>query len=222
IKILPAGGGTAEPWHVECLCVGPPAWSPAGDRILFAGECGGRQWAAGAYFGVDVVYIGSRRGGAIQRLWEAPPFGLGRMAWLHLPSGADGVMLPVPAGDSINLYRTSFDGVSEPVTQGTGAETSPAISPSGDVIFARGEETPAVWSLPLHDTREPPAREATPARVFATSADGRKLVYGRYLGARRGELVMRDRLTGTESVLAVHDIEGRFSGSLWPQVSPDG
>jgi Tol biopolymer transport system component len=131
-------------------------------------------------------------------------------------------MLPVRSGDSINLHRMSFDGKNEAVTQGTGSETWPVVSPSGEVIFTRAEETPAVWSLPLDGTPGPPTKEAAPARNFGTSADGRALVYGRMLGARRGELVMRDRMTGTETVLAVHDVALQGAGSLWPQVSPDG
>jgi Tol biopolymer transport system component len=116
----------------------------------------------------------------------------------------------------------SFDGTRKPATQGTGSETWPVVSPSGELIFTRAEETQAVWSLPLNGSNRQPSREAAPARNFGTSRDGTKLVYGRMLGARRGQLVMRDRMTGAETVLATHDVFSGGAGSLWPQVSPDG
>jgi Tol biopolymer transport system component len=56
--------------------------------------------------------------------------------------------------------------------------------------------------------------------VFAVSKDGTKLVFGRMLGTVHGELVFRDRNTGSETILAAHDVV--FRGSLWPQISPDG
>jgi Tol biopolymer transport system component len=216
ITILPAGGGALESWRPECRSDVSPAWSPHGDRILFAGMC------SAPWLGSDIVYAAPRLGGSIQRIGESDMFGLGRIAWFRLQNGSEGVMLPVRSGDSINLYRMSFDGKKEPVTQGTGSETWPAVSPSGELIFTRAEEIPAVWSLPLQDIRGQPSKEATPARNFATSPDGRKLVYGRMLGTRRGELVVRDRITGTESILAMHDVAMAGHASLWPQVSPDG
>ena len=48
------------------------------------------------------------------------------------------------------------------------------------------------------------------------------LVYGRMLGLHRGQLVLRDRTSGTETVLADHEVGLGGVGSFWPQVSPNG
>jgi Tol biopolymer transport system component len=215
MTILPAGGGAQESWHPECRSGATPVWSPDGDRIMFLGVC------APINLGPGGLYVAPRHSGSIQRIGEAGGF-MSRPAWFRLRNGREGVILPGPSGDSINLYRMSFDGRKEPATQGTGSETWPVVSPSGELIFTRAEETPAVWSLPLDSSREQPSREAAPARNFGTSRDGTKLVYGRMLGARRGQLVMRDRMTGVETVLATHEVFGGGAGSFWPQVSPDG
>jgi len=219
MTILPAGGGAPESWHPECRSGGPPVWSPDGDRIMFAGVCGPTGLGPGG------LYVAPRHNGSIQRIGEAgAPLGFmsPRQAWFRLRNGREGVMLPLPSGDSVNLYQMSFDGRKEPATKGTGSETWPVVSLAGELIFTRAEETPAVWSLPLDGSNGQPSREAAPARNFGTSRDGTKLVYGRMLGARRGQLVMRDRVTGAETVLATHDVVGGGAGSFWPQVSPDG
>jgi Tol biopolymer transport system component len=202
ITILPTGGGAAESWHPECRSGVTQVSSPDGERIMFGGVCGS------PVSGPPGLYVAPRHNGSIQRIAFTPGSGAaftpGRLAWFRLRSGREGVVLPVGAGDSVNLYRMSLDGKKEAVTQGTGSETWPVVSPSGELIFSRAEETPAVWSLPLEGIRGQPSKEAAPARNSGTSPDGRRLVYGRMLGARRGQLVMRDRMTGTETVLATH------------------
>ena len=97
----------------------------------------------------------------------------------------------------------------------------PSVSRSGDLAFSRSVDTPQVWSLPLEDLAAKPVREAAPAQGFAISKDGTKLVFGRMLGPIRGELVMRERSTGAETVLASHELLSEGNGSLWPQISPD-
>ena len=86
----------------------------------------------------------------------------------------------------------------------------------------RTDQTPSVWSLPLRGDGQAPVKEASPARLFGTSPDGRKLVFGRMLGTEQGQLILRDRERGIESVLASHHVGLEGSGSFWPQVSPDG
>jgi hypothetical protein len=130
------------------------------------------------------------------------------LVWFRLQNGSEGVMLPGRAGDSINLYRMSLDGRKAPVTQGTGLETSPAVSPSGELIFVRGEQTPIIWSLGLPDDGGTPTEEAAPGQMFGTSRDGGKLVYGRMLGIQKGQLILRDRKSGSETVLAEHEAGG--------------
>jgi hypothetical protein len=42
------------------------------------------------------------------------------------------------------------------------------------------------------------------------------------IGLDTGQLVLRDRSNGSETVIATHGIPIGGAGSIWPQVSPDG
>jgi Tol biopolymer transport system component len=126
-------------------------------------------------------------------------------------------------GDSINLYRVGFDGAKVPLTQGTGSETSPVVSSEGRLIFTRTEQTPRILSIGLDGMNEQASVEAAPGDFFGTSRDGKTLVYRRMTGMVKGNLVLRERSSGTETTIAVHDeLPLGGIGSLWPQVSPDG
>jgi hypothetical protein len=89
-------------------------------------------------------------------------------------------------------------------------------------VLARLEQTPSVWSLRLPGDAEQPTKEASPARMFGASRDGTKLVFGRMLGFEHGQLVLKNRTTGVEVVLAAHSVTLEGKDSFWPQVSPDG
>jgi Tol biopolymer transport system component len=219
ITIMPAGG-VSEAWHAECVGMGPPTWSPEGDRLAFAGVCGNpqnRDPRQGA------IFIAARRGGTIQQISPLPLERLvSRLAWFRLRNGSEGLLFSSRSGDSTNLFRISLDGKQEQVTFGTGSETGAVASPAGEVVFTRAEASSAVWSFPLSGSGEKPLKETALGTYFATTPDGTKLVFGRMLGAVRGELVLRDRAAGTETVLAAHDVALLGAGSFFPQVSPDG
>ena len=213
--IVPADGGAAEPWRPGCRSPVPPAWSPAGDQLLFLGNCN-------PPFFLVKLYRAARRG---ENMEELPVKGRPRLfdsiAWFRPLRGAEGAIFSLQGGDSVNLYRVTSDGEQKAVTFGTGVESSPVISTTGELIFTRSEQTPTIWSVGLQGTGSP-TREAVSGHMFAVSADGRKLVYGRVLGTEKGQIVLRDRTTGQESVLASHDVAMGGIGSLWPQISPDG
>jgi Tol biopolymer transport system component len=212
--VVGGGNSVAQAWHPECVSGGAPIWSPEGDRIAFLGGCGRP---------LGGTLVAPLSGGAVTELSRASlqtATSSPRGAWARMANGADGLIVPRQSGDSINLHFTS-DGENHLVTEGTGLETWPVVSPSGDVIFMRAEQTPSVWSVPLSGDAVP-SKEASPARMFATSRDGSKLVFGRMLGSEQGQLVLRDRPGGAETVLASHKVVLGGTGSLWPQVSPDG
>jgi Tol biopolymer transport system component len=219
IFILPATGGSPEAWRPECVTVDTPTWSPDGGRLVFAGFCDGAR--PGPRQRPDLM-LASRTGASVSRVDTVDIPGLGaRSLWVRLRSGTEGLLVSLRSGDSVNLYLMSFDGTKRQLTHG-GLESWPAISPSGEMIFTRSEQAPAVWSLDVggHDTT--PTKEASPARMFGTSRDGTTLVFGRMLGMVNGQLVLRDRARGTETVLAAHAVFLEGAGSFWPQVSPDG
>jgi Tol biopolymer transport system component len=218
IIILPAGDGPPETWHPECRTIAVPVWSPDADRLAFWGDCTGRS-----DFQKANVFVAPRHGGSVKAIAGSEGrIAGGRIAWFVPSQGSEAVVLPLRSADSINLFRIGLDGTRVPVTVGAGSEKMPTLSRTGELAFSRSDDTPQVWSVPLDDLAQKPFKEAAPAQGFAISKDGSKLVFGRMLGPIRGELVMRDRSTGAESVLASHELVAEGAGSLWPQISPGG
>jgi Tol biopolymer transport system component len=216
--VLPAGAGSAEPWHPECASIGAPVWSPDGARIAFVGMCG--PFEPFVPRSVE-IRVGPREGGPTTLIGtSAVGASAPRVAWAVVDR-RDVLLGPQRTGDSSNLYRFGFDGSIARVTQGTGLESWPVASSTGALLFSRSELTPAVWSLPLTGQSGAPRKEASPARMFAASRDASLLAYGRMLGIERGQLVLRDRARDREMILGSHAVRLGGGGSFWPQVSPD-
>ena len=224
VAIMPAGGGPQESWQSGCKSVVPPTWSPDGLRIAILGVCG-----AGLNSNEIGFYWAPRQGGAPQRIpimiGRAFPVGISfwkRIVWVRWPNGAESLIVPRDNGDSVNLSRLDLSGRLTPLTQGAGWETSPVLSANGGLVFARSDVTPTIWSLPLNaGPGELPRRETAPALSFSVSHDGTNLAFGRVLGTEQGQLILHNRVTGAEEILASHRTRGEGAG-LWAQVSPDG
>jgi eukaryotic-like serine/threonine-protein kinase len=214
--IIPAQGGTPEPWHPECKSWPRPAWSEDGARLVFAGDCGQKTHTG---------FVAPRNGGATEAKLDLPN-GPGVLfyahpEWLAKGSGQEGVIVIRE-----RLVRFDLRSTPSPLLTGAGMPRWPAVSPQGDLAFSSTEELHGVWSLPL-DARGP-APESSPSNVvtalghFSVSRDGKTLVYGRLTGSTAGELVVKKLDGGEEKIFAEHDLLGVSVGSLWPQVSPDG
>jgi len=192
--MAPITGGAPAAWRPECVAAGMLAWSPDSDRVVFGGDCGQRQEAIIAR---DLFLIPRAAGSAqligplLDRDIELP-----RLAWARLRDGSDTIVVPRRAGDNVNLFRVKLDGGLVPLTSGAGLEHWPVVSPSGELIFTRTDVRPSVWSLPIVPSGEPLRREAAPARMFGASRDGSKVVFGRMLGAVRGEVVAELEIVG--------------------------
>jgi Tol biopolymer transport system component len=218
VLLLRAGQSAAERWQPDCVSVSAPAWSPDGARLAFVGACAPLP---GSLAGANEVFVASMHTGSPAPIGRVPLNGSAtRIGWTSF-NGAEVIVIPVRAGDSTNIHLLGMDGTLRPLTRGTGREDWPVVSSTGDVVFVRTEQTPSVWSVPLLGDAASPQLEAAPARMFGTSRDGVLLAFGRMLGLERGQLVLRDRQRGTETILATHEVALGGGGSFWPQISPD-
>jgi Tol biopolymer transport system component len=216
--VLKAGAASPTAWHPECVSAGAPAWSSDGSRIAFIGDCtpNSEPTLRRGYVLVSPLNGGAvRQVGTVQIASSVP-----RIAWIGA-NGAEGLLIPITRGDTTNLHRLSLDGTLTVMTAGTGVEAWPVVSRSGDLIFTRTDQTPAVWRRTLTGG-EPPSIVASPARLFAVDPEEQRLVFGRMQGSEYGQLVLRDPDGGAETVLASHRVKLEGGGSFWPQVSPDG
>jgi eukaryotic-like serine/threonine-protein kinase len=227
IQIVPAGGGEPQAWSPDCVAGHAPAWSPDGQRLAFFGGCNIVDQAVGS-----ALLIGRRDGQPTQiALKDLPrdapgvsPSQWSQPAWFTTADGREGLVAAWRRGETVNLHEIFFDGSSRPITLGTGWETWPSVSASGQIVFSRSEGAPTIWSLP-HDTGgvvPTPRQEVKSASLFSTSRDGQTVVFARALGALKGELRARNMATGAEVLLDSTVMALGSVGSFWSTVSADG
>ena len=175
----PAGNGRLARGPASGMCdAGDANWSPVqADSCSLASA---EQRRTDSRRQPDLM-LASRAGASISRVdtnVDIPGLGV-RSLWVRLRSGTEGLLVPLRAGDGVNLYLVGFDGTKRRVTHGTGVESWPAISPSGEIIFTRSKQVPkpcGAWTWA--PTTRDPTKEASPARMFGRPAMGPGLVFG--------------------------------------------
>lgn len=201
-----------------CTAAGPPSWSADGKSLLFFGECAGQGRGA---------FRGEVASGTVTTLFT----NVRVASWISMFA-----VRALDSGDEALLYLDQLDqfeggikrllaGTSSRVTNATGWQRWPALSHSGQVVFAELNRDIQVRMQPEQvRSQEAPAAATIVSAVghFGVSRDGQTLVYGRLTGGASGELVVRNLITNEERVFASHDLLGVSFGALWPQVSPTG
>jgi Tol biopolymer transport system component len=225
INIVPAGGGPAVPWNPECVAAQAPAWSPDGTRLAFLGACNSpeRVVLSGLLIGprdgrptrIPLVNLPDISAGDAPAQWSPP-------AWRTGADGRESLIVAWRRAETVNLHQLFFDGTSHAITLGTGWETWPSVSASGQIVFSRAEITQSVWSLPHANAADArPRQEVRPGSLFSVSRDGGAIVFARAMGAFKGEIRLRDLSSGAETLLDSQVTASGGVGSFWSTLSPD-
>jgi gamma-glutamyltranspeptidase len=141
--------------------------------------------------------------------WDRDP------AWLP---GGDGIVFASDRSGTIDLWRVVLaDGrAREPVrlTRAAEHDVEPSVSPTGDIVFARGSGGDTdLWLLATDGSERPLTREPGGEREPAWSPDGASIAYVALRLGRRELRVLRDSISST----LVADRQVRA-----PAWSPDG
>ena len=214
IKIVPAGGGTANDLKPGKGINSAPVWRPDGKGLLFVGFGDPQNRTADPF---DIYYLPADGGpmvttAAFQRL-RAADFGPAR----NLAVMDGGLLFSHGNNESSNIYRLPFDRAFQhviadpvPVIVGAGLNFSPTASQDGRrIAFAVGNNlSNNIWRAAL----DPKTGEVTgspiritsgvdPSLVPSPSRDGKRLAY---LGSSRKapEVRIRDLESGTDLRLA--------------------
>jgi serine/threonine protein kinase len=232
---VPVQGGQPEPF-VPGWGVRPPPnstgpiFSPDGRQVIFSGapldDPRRDDWWVAPMDGGEPWSSGARAAGVMFDVVQFPSQWLpGRLLFIG------GTTI-----EGMNLYSGTISDEGhlskplEPLTAGPGMTWLPTVSDDGRIALSRFTWVVHLWEVLLDpgsglSTGRPPRRitdDASPKFSFSLTRDGDRLVYSTYAGsrgARRTEIHLQDRTTGTHSVPVTLPAT---TISLHPRLSGDG
>ncbi len=245
IFVVPANGGEPRGVGLDLPSAANPVWSPEGNHLLVYVPPKERfAWEGADWWLIALDATASKRTGIFSALKrQGFSIGLGRIPRLSQPN-RNFVTFAAGFGDAINWWRMpiSADGHStgpaERLTSGTTLEVSPALTSTGDLVFASLNRNTAIWSVQANSdqariTGEFKRITEGPAELMPSiSADGRWLAFTaahRQSGSSRKPVPFSDQ-SAAELHARIRDLstgeETAISNSepvQWhPQISRDG
>ena len=253
IFIVPSNGGTPRQLVPQFESAIYPVWSPNGKRLLFLGANKTETSTANTkltgtnrpvnrmdWWITDLDQGSPEKTGVLAGLarqglsvWASAGAGIAPDVWL--PEGnrvlfSASFATPDTFRDSVNVWSIALspkDGkatsAAQQLTSGTAFESHPAVTASGEILFASAETKNEVWMLPLSAndgkvTGE--LKQITMGTAFhgqpAVALDGNKVVYYATTSGNM-DIWILDIPSGKESQLTATPI-----GEFAPQISPDG
>jgi Tol biopolymer transport system component len=221
-----SSGGEPRSLHASFHSAGDAAWSPDGEHLIFTGckdssveSC---DWWVTPAGGGEAVATGAGKLMRQHRFVEQPPANI----WLS----GNVIVFAGRIGETTRLWKLRLVSkpwrIAEPpqrITNSDQEEHSPAISPTGQIVFASRRTNVDVYSLPLDAERALPngtlkrlTRDPAIDQRPSLSRDGTKLAWETSRGGNF-EVWVKDLTSGNE--------KGLTSGPLrehMPALSRDG
>ena len=243
IFTVPSSGGPARPTVASFPDAHSPIWSPDGKLLLFCGTSAIRSPSQDSHD----WWVVDLQSAAITQTGAFAAFRRMDLPVAHAPGGwfGDHVVFPARAGDSRNLWQFRISSktrqaVGAPIrlTFGTGVDSRPFVTGTGDLAFASGSSTTGLWSLPIDV--EAASAAGQPQRLGhlggtsnfspSLSLTGNKCVF---VSDREGhdEVWVHDFRSARETVLTASSPEERAARKeattytlqpSWPILSRDG
>lgn len=228
--VMPASGGSAREIGSDLRSTANPVWSPDSQHLLIYEEAGDSS----DWFLISTAGGRPRRVGLGEALKRQ---GFSVLGLNHVPQVAEWqrgfVLFSADYGDTTNVWRMPVSGDGTPagkaerLTSGTGIETSPILSASGDLVFQSLSTLYSIWSLPL-DANQGVVRgewrrvTSGPFDILPSSSlDGRWLAYttgrGKKASIYNARVDVKDLDTGTDTV-----ISDASTAEAHPRLSSDG
>lgn len=252
IFIIPAQGGAPRQLAPQFESALFPVWAPDGTHVLFIGartsDAASRKTLTGANRPVDRAdwWVTDIATGAVVKtevlaelnkqglsMWASAGAGIAPDLWVP---GENAILFSAAKAatntfrDSVNLWSVRLSGKNwralapaRQLTSGTAYEGHPAITPSGDMLFASAEMKTGIWMLPLQANEGKVSgemKQLTRGAAFhgqpSVALDGSKVVY---YATRSGnmDIWIMDLHSGKEWPLTSTAL-----GENAPQISADG